>query len=695
MKLYQNLFFNSELSWLAFNHRVLQEAEDTENPLIEKIKFLSIYSSNMDEFFRVRVASLRSLDSLSKDTRNELFFSPRKILKMIHEEVTHQQLLFGEIFRNDIVPELKKLGIFLSRNEELTPKQTKKVEDYFLKKVKPFVDYQFFEPNTSPNIRDGKLYYALWLRSSHIESEQEDLYAVISVSRESVPRFFAFKDGENDIVLFRGDVLRVGLKYMFPAFQILGCYSIKISRDAELHIEDEFEGNLVQKIKEGLEKRSRGLPMRFLYDIRMPQDMLNFFKKAYRLTELDLIPGGRYHSLNDFMTFPNPDNKIPSFPIIPPLKHPDLEGKNIRKVISERDILLHFPYQSFNYVIDWLEDAATDKQVTDIKITLYRVASESKIIQSLIKAAGKGKKVTVFIEVKARFNEADNLLWASKMEKAGIKVLYSIPLIKVHTKLCLITRKEEEKEKRYAYFSTGNLNEKTAGLYCDIALLTSDSRLTEEAFYIFFALEQRLHVLQDDHAIPSFKYLLVAPNYLRAGFYDLIDYEIGEALAGRPARIIAKVNSLDDFGMIEKLYEASNAGVRIDLIVRGICCLITEVRNQSENIQVRSIIGRYLEHARVFYFYHGGDEKVFLSSADWMRRNLDKRIEVAFPIYDSTLKDSLKQYLMLQLSDNKNARIINKKQSNVMVRPKRGQATYDTFMDMYKLLKGELTLRFQ
>ncbi|MBX7242451.1 MAG: polyphosphate kinase 1 [Bacteroidia bacterium] len=690
MKLYHNHFFNSELSWLSFNHRVLQEAEESNNPLMERIKFLSIYSSNMDEFFRVRVASLRSLEALEKTTKSELFFNPRKILNIIHEEVTHQQLLFGEIFRNDIIPELKKVGVYLSRNEELNAKQTKKVEEYFNKKVKPWVDYQFFEKNNVPELRDSKLYYALRMRSSHIEHDQEDIYAVISISRENVPRFFSFKDGDKEIVMFRGDVLRVGLKFIFPAFEVLGCYSIKMSRDAELHIDDEFSGDLVAKIKEGLEKRKKGIPIRFLYDVRMPQDMLIFFKKQYKLTDLDLIPGGRYHSLNDFITFPNPDNKILSFVPIAPLKHPQMEGKNIRKVIAEKDIMLHFPYQSFDYVINWLEDASEDKHVSEIQITLYRVASESRIIQALIKAAKNKKKVTVFIEVKARFNEADNLLWADKMEKAGIKVLYSIPAIKVHCKLCLITRNEGDKIKRYAYFSTGNLNEKTANLYCDTALLTSDPRLTEEAFYIFFTLEQKLHVLQDDHAIPAFSHLMVAPNYLRSRTYDWIDFEIEEAKAGRKAHIIAKTNSLDDFGMIEKLYEASNAGVKIDLIVRGICCLIPDVMNQSKNIKIRSIIGRYLEHSRVFYYYHAGAEKVYLSSADWMRRNLDKRIEAAFPIYDPKLKKEILDILTLQLSDNVNARFINRKQSNVFVRPQKGDKVYDTHMDMYKLLAGDL-----
>jgi polyphosphate kinase len=493
------------------------------------------------------------------------------------------------------------------------------------------------------------------------------------------------QDGENKYVLFLGDIVRIGLKYVFPTFEILGSYQIKMSRDSDLHIEDEFSGDLVKKIKEGLVKRTKGVPMRFLYDIRMPEEMLLYFKKQYRLTNLDLVPGGRYHSLNDFFSFPNKEKTIPEFSTIAPIPHPDLvQQPSILSVAHKKDVLLHYPYQPFDYVIQLIDEAARHPEVTDISITLYRVASDSKVIQALLTAAENGKVVTAFVELKARFNEADNLSWAEKMEKAGIKVLYSLPAVKVHAKLCLISFK---KEKRICYFSTGNLNEKTAALYCDMGLITSDTRLTDDAFLVFHTLINKLHVFEDQGSIPHFQHLLVAPKYLRNGLYECIDNEIAHAKAGKQAHIIAKMNSLDDWEMIEKLYEASCAGVKIGLIIRGICCLIPGVAQQSENIQIRSIIGRYLEHARIAYFLNGGKEKIFLSSADWMRRNLDRRIEVAFPIYDGEIQHEIKEYLALQLRDNINTRIINKKQDNSYSRPRRTEKLVDAHLDMYTLLE--------
>lgn len=685
MKFKQNKYFNREISWLSFNHRVLQEAEDAKNPILERLKFLAIYSNNMEEFFRVRVASLRSLETLEKRKRGELFFNPKVVINKIHEIVTHQQFIFGEIFRNEIVSELRKIGVYLTRKEELTDDQRKIVETYFQNEIIQFANPQFFERGKIPEIKDGRLYHAVRLRPFDSDTKEER-YAVIAIPSHKVSRFFTFTEGGDFHVLFLGDVMRVGLPFIFPNDEILGCYSINISRDAELHIDDEFEGDLVEKIKEGLEKRKSGMPMRFLYDIRMPQEMLNFFKKVYKLHNLDVVPGGRYHSLSDFFSFPNPNNIIPQYEPIPPVPHPDLEGKEIRKVMAKKDILLQFPYHSFGYIVKWIEEAAKDVSVREIEITLYRVADDSKIVKALIEAAKNRKKITVFVEVKARFNEADNLYWANEMEKVGINVLYSIPLIKVHTKLCCITRIEKGKPKVYAYFGTGNLNEKTAKFYTDCGLLTTDERLTQEAKWIFGSLQQKMHFIEDEDTVPVFNHLLVAPKYMREQFEKRIEFEIKEAKAGRKAKIIAKMNSLDDFRMIDKLYEASNAGVKIELIIRGICCLIPDIKRQSENIKIVSIVGKYLEHTRAYYFWHGGEEQMFLSSGDWMRRNLDRRIEVAFPIYDKKLKADMLSALKMQLSDNQNARIIDRYQSNPFVRPKKGDELVDTHQDMYKLL---------
>lgn len=690
MKVQQNRYYDRELSWLSFNHRVLQEAEKKEHPLMERIKFLAIYSSNMDEFYRVRVASLRSLLALEKETRKVLFFNPKQIIRAIHDEVATQQLLFGEVFRNDIVPELRKLGIFLMRNEELDESQLKKVRKYFQKELQNIIEIEYFEPGKIPELKDGRLYLAIRMRSAHIDASQEEIYAVATIPSHKVSRFFTFKERKDYYVLFLGDVVRVGVEMMLPAYEILGYYAVKMSRDAELHIDDEYSGDLVQKIKDGLEKRKKGVPMRFLYDVRMPEDMLGFFKQSYKLQDVDLIPGGRYHSLNDFFSFPNPENRIPAYPSLEPVQHPYLPHKGILDFIERQDALLHFPYQSFSYLIEALNEAAQDPEVTDIKITLYRVAANSKIIEALITAAQNGKRVTAFVEVKARFNEAENLFWASKMEKAGIRVLYSIPAIKVHAKLCLIVKQQQNEQQYYGYFGTGNLNEKTAGLYTDLGLLTTDKRLTHESMLIFHTLEQRLHVFEDEQTIPVFEHLLVAPLDLRVALINLIEQEIENAQRGEKAHIILKMNSMDDFDMIEKLYEASRAGVQIDLIIRGICCLIPGIRNQSERIRVRSIVGRYLEHVRAFYFYQGGKEAVYLSSADWMGRNLDRRIEVAFPVYDANLKQEVLDMLVLQLRDNFNARIIDKRQSNAFSRPRKTEKRIDCHVEIYRYLQQKV-----
>ncbi|MFN0204534.1 MAG: polyphosphate kinase 1 [Bacteroidia bacterium] len=679
----QNKYFDRELSWLSFNHRVLQEAEETSNPLMERIKFLAIYSSNMDEFFKVRVASLRSLRKLTKDTRKELLFNPKKILRKIHDETMRQQMLFGEIFRNDIVPELRKLNIFLTRSEELSPSQHQKVLDYFVKDVRPFTNPTLFDDNSPlPFLKDGRLYLAVRLRPLQADMNIYDTFALCSIPTHKVPRFFSFQEDEKHYVLFLGDVVRLGVKNLFPNHEVLGAYSVKMSRDAELHIEDEFEGDLVEKIKESLNQRTTGVPMRFLFDVRLPEDMLQYFRTRYKLTKMDMIRGGRYHSLNDFFSFPNPNDIIPQFPPIQPISHPRLEKKKITQAIQKGDVLLHFPYQSFDYIIRWLEEAAEDKAVTEIKVTLYRVSADSKVVQALIKAAEKGIAVTAFVELKARFDEASNLTWASKMEEAGIRVLYSMPGLKVHTKLCCVTRKERGKEVHYTYLASGNFNEKTAKIYCDIALLTKDAKLGEEATQVFALLETE-NLVQGFH----FDELLVAPNFMQTKFFELMDYEIYQARRGNPAYIQAKMNSLEEWGMIDKLYEASRAGVKIDLIVRGICCLKTGVKGMSENIRVVSIVGRYLEHARIFRFCHGGEDKVYISSADWMRRNLNKRVEIAFPVKDAQCKSEVIQMMEMQIADNVNARLVNYYQDNVMVRAKFGQKRIDSQMGMYEMLK--------
>lgn len=683
MQVSQNRYFDRELSWLSFNHRVLQEAEKKSNPLMERLKFLAIYSANMDEFFRVRVSSLRTLAKLEKDTKQALLFDPKNILRKIHDETMRQQMLFGEIFRNDIVPELRKRNIYLTRSEELNEEQEAKVIEYFKKEIEEYTDPVIIETHQNPPfLKDGRLYLAVRMRSSMVatHAELQEVYGIVAIPTHKISRFFTFQEGHRYIVLFLGDVLRVGLKILFPTYEILGAYSIKMSRDAELHIDDEYEGDLVEKIREGLEKRKFGAPMRFLFDIRMPEDMLYYFKQKYQLSKMDVMPGGRYHSLNDFMGFPNPENRIPQYAPQSPIPHFELEGKKVVDVVRKQDVMLYFPFHSFDYVIRWLAESAVDKAVTAIKITLYRVASDSKVVEALINAAKNGKKVTAFVELKARFDEASNLHWANKMEEEGIEVLYSMPGLKVHTKLCTVTRLERGKLLHYSYLASGNMNEKTAKIYGDFGMITADRRITAETELVFQLLEKEEY--QDD-----FEQLLISPHLMRHGFERLIDFEIEQVKKGKKAYIRAKMNSLEDWAMIDKLYAASRAGVKIDLIVRGICCLIPKMKGLSENIRVISIVGRYLEHARVFQFHHAGENIIYVSSADWMRRNLSKRVEMAFPILNEKIKAEVNEILNLQMQDNVNARLVNKHQDNTFVRPLKGEVFIDGQMGIYKILE--------
>ncbi|MBN1637772.1 MAG: polyphosphate kinase 1, partial [Ignavibacteriales bacterium] len=435
-------------------------------------------------------------------------------------------------------------------------------------------------------------------------------------------------------------------------------YSFKITRDAELYIEDEFQGNLLQKITKSLNKREVGAPCRFTYDSSMPKPFLKFLLNFLGLSKHDLFPGGKYHNFADFFSFPNPTKRALVLDKLIPNKIKELEGNiNLFDAISRRDFLFNFPYHSYEHVLNLLKQAAEDPLVTTIKITQYRVAKKSEVIKYLLRAANNGKDVVVFVELKARFDEEQNIKFAQQMEKAGINVLYSFPGLKVHSKILQITRKEGKGYKYYSYLGTGNFNESTARIYCDIGLFTADKRLTEEVERVFL-------VLAGKKINYKFKHLLVAQFNMRKDFIKMIDNEIANAKKGKEARMIIKMNSLEDKKMIDKLYEASQAGVKIDMIIRGICCLVPGVKGLSDNINGISIVDLYLEHARLFVFHNGGKEKYYASSADWMRRNLSRRIEVAFPIYDKTLQKIIKDILNIQLSDNVKSRIIDKSLSN-------------------------------
>ncbi len=677
-------FFDRELSWLSFNYRVLQEAKDKSVPLYERIKFLAIYSSNLDEFFRVRVASLRSLLNLKKKTQAKLKFDPCELLKSIHKTVNEQQEEFGQIFREDILPELRENNIYLIDNSELNHDQKRFVEDFFEDNVKQFIQpVLLVKGKFTPFLQNRHLYLAVKLAPKNSESKKRirHFYSLVEIPTEHLPRFIQLpKENGNNSIIFLDDVIRYCISNVFTGLEPIAAYSIKLTRDAELYIDDEFTGDLLSKIKKGLKKRNTGVPSRFLFDKDIPKDFLKLLRRELNLEKEDLVAGGKYHNFSDFFTFPNPGKLELENPSLPPLKVKSIsQEENIFELIKRKDISVHYPYNSYNEVIRLLNTAAEDPHTKSIKITQYRVAKNSEVVKAMIKAARNGKDVVAFVELKARFDEESNIQWAEEMERAGVKVHYSFPGLKVHAKIALIQRDENGETQNYCYLATGNFNEKTAKIYSDFGLFTADVRLTNEVQKVF-------EFLTGEIAHYDFEHLLVAQFNMRNDFIAMIDKEIENSKAGIEARIVLKMNSLEDKKMISKLYEAGRAGVKIDIIVRGICCLVPGIKEQSENISVISIVDRFLEHSRFYIFYNGGDEKIYAASADWMKRNLSRRVEVAFPIYDESIRREINALIDIQLSDNVKARVIDKKQSNKYKKDKNDPVRSQT--DSYNYIRS-------
>ena len=663
MKKYQ--YFDRELSWLSFNHRVLQEAKDPLVPLHEKIKFMAIFSSNLDEFFRVRVASLRSLLSLKKKAQKTLKINPAELLSKIQVTVNKQQQELGEILRQSIIPELKNNNIILTDGTNLNAKQQSYAHDYFRYEILPHLRPSLLiKRKITIFLQNKALYFAVRLHSK-IKGERKSpdharsSYAVVEIPTMHLPRFIRIPDQSGKYTLmFLDDIMKLYIDDIFPGYFVKEVFSIKLTRDAEMYIDDEFSGDLLEKIKRGISKRKTGIPSRFLYDEKMPDDFLCFLREAFTLQNEDLVAGGRYHNFSDFISFSRLGPRSLQDKKLNAIKIADIDNdSSVFSQVSKREILLYYPYHSYDYVIRFLKEAAEDPSVENISITLYRGAADSQVIRQLIRAAHAGKVVTVFVELKARFDEESNILWAQIFEQEGVRVLYSFPGLKVHSKLCLVLRRENNKIKKYAYLSTGNFNENTAKIYSDFGFFTCDPRITREVKIVFDYLNKSI----TDY---NYKHLLVAPFNMRKKFYELIELEMKNARQGKESAIDIKLNSLEDTKIIQKLYEASNAGVKIRIIARGICCLIPGIKNMSENIEIISIIDRYLEHARVFIFHHGGRKKVYLASADWMRRNLSRRIEVAFPIYDKEIQDKLIYIFNLQWRDIAKARLIDALQQN-------------------------------
>lgn len=684
-------FINREISWLSFNERVLQEAADPSLPLLERLKFLGIFSSNQDEFFSVRVGTVHRMIDAGVKSSEIIGDSPKKTMKLIHKRVLQLRDRFDEIFTK-LEKELEEANIFIINETQLNSQQQDFVREYFISKVRPrLVPIMFRELRKFPYLKNQAIYLAV---AMYKYSDPQDFnYALIEVPADVLPRYLPLpsKTGPQYIIML-DDVIRFGLKNIFSIFDYdsINAYTIKLTRDAELDIDDDVMKSFFEKISDGLKQREKGDPVRFVYDRDIPEDLLYVILDGMKLKNFEnIVPGGRYHNARDFMNFPDVGASSLLYEKSKPIRHGDLPvNRSILDIIRSKDVMLCYPYHSFDHMIDLLREAAIDPNVTNIKMTFYRVAKNSNVANALINAVKNGKSVTVVIELQARFDEMANIYWTQKLEEAGATIIDGVPGLKVHAKLCEITRMENDIPITYACVGTGNFNESTAHIYSDHSLLTSNPAITKEVKHLFDFFEHSYKHISYDH-------LIVAPHYMRNKWYRLINTEIKNAKVGKQAYMYLKMNNLVDRKMIEKLYQASQAGVKIRMVVRGICSLVPGVKGLSENIEVTSIVDKYLEHSRVFIFCNSGDEKYFISSADWMVRNLDRRVEVAVPIYSKSIKEELKQFMEIQFADNTKARIINKEQNNKYVKRSRSSDLKRSQDELYKLyenraLKGGL-----
>lgn len=651
---------NREVSWLYFNDRVLQEAADKSVPLVERIRFLAIFSSNLDEFYRVRVAILKRLSNLNTRSKAILGFSPRKILNQIKNIVVKQERKFNHLYEDVIVKELEQERIFLINETQLNVARGTFVREYFRERIlSTLVPVMINKNEPFPELKDRAIY--LFVRMVHSKNKEKSRYALIEIPTEVSNRFIVLPETNNlKFITLIDDAVRYCLDDIFFIFEYdhIEAYSIQLTRDAELNLDFHVSEKFIDALSKSLLKRAKGKPMRLLYDTDMPLDMLTYLVAELDLTADGLIPGNRYHNFKDFISFPNIGRAELEYPKQLPLIVNDLPGVNsIFNQIAKKDFLINLPYQSFDYIIHFLREAAIDPKVKQINITLYRLAENSRIIHALINAAKNGKKVNCLLELKARFDEQANIYWTNKLEEEGVQVNYGMPDYKVHSKICLVKRTEKGKDRYYANLATGNYNEKTAKLYCDHSLFTANPLITSDLVRFFDGLQKQVFY-------KGYKQLIVSPLESRQKLNLLFNIEIKRAKSGKSSRIILKMNSLTDLAIIEKLYEASNAGVKIKLIIRGMCCLVPGIKGFSENIEVISIIDRYLEHARVWIFGDNGNELVYLSSADMMARNLDHRVEVGFPILDQEIKSEILDIINIQLRDNTKAREINELNNN-------------------------------
>lgn len=674
-----------DLSWLRFNDRVMQEAKDPSVHVYDRLRFLGIFSNNMDEFFRVRVATLNRMVKMGKGAKMHLEQNPEKILQAIQDRVLEQQSEFDRVYAG-IIRELARKNIFIKNEKQLNGKQEHYIKTYFEDKVRTEIVPLMIEsiPQTPP-LQDNAIYLACVLGSN--ENPMMQRYALIEIPVRTLPRFVLLPSEKDtrDIILLE-DIIRWNLPSLFAAFgfnRFLG-YIIKVTRDAEFELDYDVSKDLIEELEKGIKGRKKGKATRFVYDRNIDPGLLDYLTKRLNLTKKDnLIPGGRIHNFKDFMNFPA--SVFKDFdPRQKPFVHPLLlQPCRIMDVLNKRDVMLHFPYHSFDSIIDLIREAAIDPFVQSIKITCYRLAKNSKLVNALINAVRNGKSVTAILELRARFDEEANLEWKTKLEDEGVKVILGLPDMKIHAKLCVIKKREFERIREYGFISTGNFNESSAHFYGDHCLLTCNRKVISDINRIFNYLEDPLHKAAQ---LKACKTLAVAPLNMRHYFIQLIDKEIKAAKANKEASMIIKLNSLVDAEIINKIYEAADAGVRVSMIIRGICCVLTQLKRFKTPIYAISIVDEYLEHARVFVFHNEGDPKVYISSADWMVRNLDHRIEAATPVFDKELSQELIDILHIQLSENVKGRILDNQQKNEYVKITEGEPEIRSQIEIHDYL---------
>lgn len=646
---------NRELSWLSFNERVLQEAIDRKNPLLERIRFLGIYSNNLDEFFRVRVANLNRMISAGIKKVDGFDGSPKDLLITIQNVIKQQRKLYEATYQR-ILLDLEDHGVYHVNEKRVSDEFYAYLKNYFKTELKQDIVPLILDKKVKfPRLQDKEIYLSVRMFQSE---KNKARFALIQVPSQH-PRFITFKENDNISVILLDDVIRLFLKDIFNIFEFdqIEAHTFKFTRDAELDIDDDISVSMYDKMEESIEQRKKGEPLRFVYDENMPSDILKFLRNALTITKTDHdAPGGRYHNSKDLMGFPLLLEDQFSFPKRPPLDHPDfLNAKSLLKLIAEKDQLLHYPYQKFEHLIDVLREAAIDPKVTTIKMSLYRVAKKSQVINALINALRNGKEVVVVVELQARFDEENNMYWSNVLRDYGAKIIYGIPGFKVHAKLMLIVRRSGKKLMRFAHVGTGNFHGINAKIYTDFSLFTANKSVAKEVGKVFNFLENNIERT-------AYRNLMVSPFNTRRKFINLINNEIKFAKKGKDASIAIKINNLVDTKLIKKLYEAAEAGVKIRCMVRGVCCMQSE--GISANIELKSIVGRYLEHGRLFIFHNDGQPQTYISSADWMTRNLDKRIEVTVPILDSSVQSQLNDVFELEWSDNVKSRILDDRQLN-------------------------------